>query len=108
MSSPTCVSLHLRSHFSLSAGKEDRLQMIKALKGAPDLMEKGFLDSFEHFNLGGFATPNSYTALLYNSSIIPCPRGMPALRKPCPMLHDPGAILLRCPLGKPMIGRSHF
>ena len=67
--------------------------MIKALKGAPDLMERGFLDSFEHFNQGNLATANSYTALLYSSSIIPCPRGMPAQEKPCPMLDDPGAIL---------------
>ena len=108
MSCLKCVRLHLRPRFSLSAAKEDRLQMIKALKGAPDLMERGFLDSFEHFNHGGIATPNSYTALLYNSSIIPCPRGMPAPRKSCPMLHDSGAILLRSPLGKPKIERSHF
>jgi hypothetical protein len=94
LSSLECMSLCIMPYFSLSAGKEDRLQMIKALRGAPDLMERGFLDSFEHFNLGGLATPNSYTALLYNSSIIPCPRGMPALIKPCRMLHAPGPELL--------------
>lgn len=103
-----CVSSCIMPHLPLSAGKKDRLQMIEALKGAPDLMERGFLDSFEHFNLGGLATPNSYTALLYNSSIVPCPRGMPALRKPCSILHNTGAALLRCPFGESVIERSHF
>jgi len=39
------------------------------------VLERGYIDSFDNFNLGGRDTPMSYTAMLYNSSIIPCPRG---------------------------------
>lgn len=52
---------------------------VQALREAPDVLERGFLDKFDNFNAGGKDTPSSYTAMLYNSSIIPCPRGRLAL-----------------------------
>lgn len=58
-----------------TSGKEDRTAMLQALREAPDVLERGYLDRFDNFNSGGKDTPSSYTALLYNSSIIPCPRG---------------------------------
>ena len=62
-----------------TSGKEDRTKMLQALADAPDVLERGYLDKFDNFNSGGKDTPSSYTAMLYNSSIIPCPRGMLAL-----------------------------
>ena len=56
--------------------REDPVVVMQALKEAPDVLERGFIDKFDNFNAGGKDTPSSYTAMLYNSSIIPCPRGM--------------------------------
>ncbi len=52
------------------------LMAMQALREAPDVMERGYVDKFDNFNVGGKDTPSSYTAMLYNSSIIPCPRGI--------------------------------
>ena len=74
--SPASLRPLLFSWSGSTIGKEDRTKMLQALREAPDVLERSYLDKFDNFNSGGKDTPSSYTAMLYNSSIIPCPRGM--------------------------------